>query len=280
MTQKATNCWRQKSKTKKQQGTSLPPRSWSASKSLPLTLKRLRTWKSWILLPTTILTDPPLRHKVWRTRSSAGLVGLLPQLPASKETTSWLITSSYRWPNRNWWTATVRTMDAMVVYRVTLTIGFIYFSSWLINSGNGLEQEDAYTYTAQDGTCEAVAAKEKVFIDSYDAISTNEDEIAQALMDNGPLAIGGGVVSVYCECILQCCFSILISWFVVLNASWSYFLFPVPCFHRRALVNREEAHDLLCRMAALLNREFLLSYPSSPARRGECTINNYDMGRS
>merc|ERR1712023_185792 len=54
----------------------------------------------------------------------------------------------------------------------------------------GLESEDDYPYTASDGTCNDVAAKEKAFITSWKQISTDEDQIAAALQQYGPLAIG------------------------------------------------------------------------------------------
>jgi C1A family cysteine protease len=60
----------------------------------------------------------------------------------------------------------------------------------LISNNVGLELESDYDYTARDGTCAADKSKEVVFLDSWKAISTDEDEIAAALMEYGPLAIG------------------------------------------------------------------------------------------
>merc|ERR1719359_189147 len=54
----------------------------------------------------------------------------------------------------------------------------------------GLELEAQYPYTAKDGTCTAKASAEKVFINGWTAISTDEDQIAAALMAHGPLSIG------------------------------------------------------------------------------------------
>jgi len=61
---------------------------------------------------------------------------------------------------------------------------------FLISSKTGLELESDYPYTAKDGTCSAVAAKEQVFVGGWKQISTDEDQIAAALMQYGPLAIG------------------------------------------------------------------------------------------
>lgn len=60
----------------------------------------------------------------------------------------------------------------------------------LIDNKMGLELESDYTYTARDGSCQAKASLEKVFIASWKQISSDEDTIAQALMQSGPLAIG------------------------------------------------------------------------------------------
>jgi len=64
---------------------------------------------------------------------------------------------------------------------------------WMIDSKSGLELESAYPYTSgtgNSGTCRKVASQEKVFINGYKDISTDEDQIAAALMQYGPLAIG------------------------------------------------------------------------------------------
>jgi cathepsin F len=60
----------------------------------------------------------------------------------------------------------------------------------MIQNKIGLEQETAYPYTARDGTCKASASMEKAFIGSFLKISTDEDQIAAALMKYGPLSIG------------------------------------------------------------------------------------------
>merc|ERR1719326_1209043 len=54
----------------------------------------------------------------------------------------------------------------------------------------GLELESAYPYTAKNGKCASQKAKEQVFIAGWKAISTNEDQIATALVTYGPLSIG------------------------------------------------------------------------------------------
>merc|ERR1712187_770208 len=60
----------------------------------------------------------------------------------------------------------------------------------MIQNKFGLEQETAYPYTAADGTCKASASLEKAFIGGFVKISTDEDQIAAALMQYGPLSIG------------------------------------------------------------------------------------------
>lgn len=60
----------------------------------------------------------------------------------------------------------------------------------MIQNKIGLELESDYPYVAKDGTCKASQAKENVFISSWTAVSTDEDQIAAALMKYGPLAIG------------------------------------------------------------------------------------------
>merc|ERR1712093_757449 len=60
----------------------------------------------------------------------------------------------------------------------------------MISAGMGLESEANYPYTAADGTCKAVAAKEKAFITGWKQISTDETQIAAAVQQYGPLAIG------------------------------------------------------------------------------------------
>lgn len=61
---------------------------------------------------------------------------------------------------------------------------------FLISSKSGLESESDYPYTAKDGQCKAKAAAEKAFVGSWKQISTDEDQIAAALVQYGPLAIG------------------------------------------------------------------------------------------
>eukprot|EP00392_Amoebophrya_sp_AT5.2_P016333 g16593.t1 len=60
----------------------------------------------------------------------------------------------------------------------------------LIDNGMGLELESAYGYEARDGTCHAKKTLEKVFLKSWVAIGSSEDQMAAALMKYGPLAIG------------------------------------------------------------------------------------------
>jgi len=60
----------------------------------------------------------------------------------------------------------------------------------LLSTKTGLELEEAYSYTAATGKCHAETSKEKVFLSSWKAISSNEDQIAAALVKYGPLAIG------------------------------------------------------------------------------------------
>lgn len=60
----------------------------------------------------------------------------------------------------------------------------------MINHKMGLELESAYPYTARNGNCKASAGKEKAFISSWKQISTNVQQIAAAVQQYGPLAIG------------------------------------------------------------------------------------------
>jgi len=60
----------------------------------------------------------------------------------------------------------------------------------LIDNSMGLELESAYGYEARDGTCHAKKSEEKVFLKSWVAIGSSEDQMAAALMKYGPLAIG------------------------------------------------------------------------------------------
>merc|ERR1712139_259202 len=54
----------------------------------------------------------------------------------------------------------------------------------------GLETESDYPYVASNGQCKATQEKEKVFIGNWTTISTDEDQMAAALIKYGPLAIG------------------------------------------------------------------------------------------
>jgi len=60
----------------------------------------------------------------------------------------------------------------------------------MIQNNIGLETEHDYPYKAKEQTCKAEASKEKVFIGGWASISTDEDQIAAALMQYGPLSIG------------------------------------------------------------------------------------------
>jgi len=60
----------------------------------------------------------------------------------------------------------------------------------MIQNKFGLELEKAYPYEAEAGKCRASASEERSFIGGWKAISTDEDQIAAALMQYGPLAIG------------------------------------------------------------------------------------------
>jgi cathepsin F len=61
----------------------------------------------------------------------------------------------------------------------------------LIDAKMGMELESAYSYTAATGrSCLAKQSLEKVFLTSYKTISSNEDQIAAALMQYGTLSIG------------------------------------------------------------------------------------------
>jgi len=60
----------------------------------------------------------------------------------------------------------------------------------MIENQMGLELESQYPYLAADGQCHAAKAKEVAFISGWQQISTNEDQIAAALVKYGPLAIG------------------------------------------------------------------------------------------
>lgn len=60
----------------------------------------------------------------------------------------------------------------------------------MIENKIGLELESTYPYKGLDGQCKAAQAQEKVFISNWTTISTDEDQIAAALIQYGPLSIG------------------------------------------------------------------------------------------
>jgi cathepsin F len=59
---------------------------------------------------------------------------------------------------------------------------------WVVK--NGLPTEDAYPYQGVDGTCQYNPSQAAVHIKNFTAISTNEDQIAAALVAMGPLSMG------------------------------------------------------------------------------------------
>jgi len=61
---------------------------------------------------------------------------------------------------------------------------------FLIATKTGLEAESKYPYQAQDGTCHAQKADELIFISSWKLIASDEDQMAAALVQYGPLSIG------------------------------------------------------------------------------------------
>lgn len=60
----------------------------------------------------------------------------------------------------------------------------------MINRNMGLEYEKDYSYHAEDGSCMAKKSMEHVWINDWTPVATDEDQIAAALMEYGPLAIG------------------------------------------------------------------------------------------
>merc|ERR1719235_459449 len=60
----------------------------------------------------------------------------------------------------------------------------------MIENKIGLELESTYPYEGSNGKCKATQAKEQVFISNWTSISTDEDQIAAALIKYGPLSIG------------------------------------------------------------------------------------------
>lgn len=69
----------------------------------------------------------------------------------------------------------------------------------MIANNIGLELESAYAYNGKDGQCQAVQSSEQVFISGWKQISTDEDQIAAALIQYGPLSIGinAGMMQLY-----------------------------------------------------------------------------------
>eukprot|EP00397_Hematodinium_sp_SG-2012_P028232 GEMP01029715.1.p1 GENE.GEMP01029715.1~~GEMP01029715.1.p1 ORF type:complete len:348 (+),score=74.01 GEMP01029715.1:57-1100(+) len=63
-------------------------------------------------------------------------------------------------------------------------------ADWLINEKTGLVSEDDYPYTADDSPCSLESEKAIVWVNAWSPISTNEDQIAAALVQYGPLSIG------------------------------------------------------------------------------------------
>eukprot|EP00931_Biecheleriopsis_adriatica_P078734 TRINITY_DN52156_c0_g1_i1.p1 TRINITY_DN52156_c0_g1~~TRINITY_DN52156_c0_g1_i1.p1 ORF type:complete len:491 (-),score=131.68 TRINITY_DN52156_c0_g1_i1:151-1572(-) len=60
----------------------------------------------------------------------------------------------------------------------------------MIKNSLGLELETKYPYKGRNGACAAQAPQEVAFIKGYKQISTDEDQIAAALVQHGPLSIG------------------------------------------------------------------------------------------
>jgi cathepsin F len=60
---------------------------------------------------------------------------------------------------------------------------------WLADHG-GVASEADYPYTGWDETCKFTPSMAKVLVTGYLNISTNESEIAQSLVELGPLAVG------------------------------------------------------------------------------------------
>merc|ERR1712070_241579 len=69
----------------------------------------------------------------------------------------------------------------------------------MIQNNIGLELESAYPYAGKNEACKAATAQEQVFIKNWTTISTDEDQIAAALIKNGPLSIGlnAGLMQMY-----------------------------------------------------------------------------------
>lgn len=61
---------------------------------------------------------------------------------------------------------------------------------WLIAHKTGLETEARYPYTGVVGDCAQDPSRERLFVAQFLQISQDEDMMARALMQHGPLAIG------------------------------------------------------------------------------------------
>jgi len=62
---------------------------------------------------------------------------------------------------------------------------------YLQDHGLGEEAETDYSYTGRDGQCSAEKSAEKVFVKEWKVVDgTDEDQLAAALIQHGPLAIG------------------------------------------------------------------------------------------
>jgi len=61
---------------------------------------------------------------------------------------------------------------------------------FMIANKTGLDAESKYPYTARDGACHVQRADELVFISGWKQIASDEDQMAAALVQYGPLSIG------------------------------------------------------------------------------------------
>lgn len=61
---------------------------------------------------------------------------------------------------------------------------------FMIANKVGLEPENEYPYLARNGACHAKKAEELVFISNWKQIASDEDQMAAALVQYGPLSIG------------------------------------------------------------------------------------------
>jgi len=71
---------------------------------------------------------------------------------------------------------------------------------------NGVDTDADYKYTGRDGACQAKKFTPKVKVTGFKDISTNEDEIARVLVENGPLsvAVDASSFQFYAGGIAQC----------------------------------------------------------------------------